>query len=99
MNLLLFTASYPYDGGGENNFLDTEVRYLCEKFERVILVPRKRNGVLHKLTAPIEVDETYAAMFESITPFLLLRSIKFFPVLLSEIISRPALLLYPQAIK
>ncbi|MBX3036835.1 MAG: glycosyltransferase [Anaerolineales bacterium] len=99
MNLLLFTASYPYDGGGENNFLDTEVQYLCEKFERVILVPRKYNGALHKFTAPIEVDETYAAMFENVNLFLLFGSIKFFPIIFSEIISRPSLLLYPQAIK
>jgi len=99
LNLLLFTASYPYDGGGENNFLDTEIKHLCEKFNRVILVPRKCNGALHTLSAPIEVDETYAAMFEHVNPFLLLRGIKFFPMLVSEMIARPSLLLYPQAMK
>ncbi|MBL8099490.1 MAG: glycosyltransferase [Anaerolineales bacterium] len=99
MNLLLLTASYPYDGGGENNFLNTEVQYLCQKFERVILVPRKCNGTLHKITVPIEIDETYSAMFENINLFLLFGSIKFFPVIFSEITSRPSLLLYPQAIK
>ena len=42
MILVLFTASYPYADGSEQTFIRMELPYLARSFERVILVPEKR---------------------------------------------------------
>lgn len=39
MNLIVFTASYPFVVGGESNFLQTEMKYLANEFHRVMVVP------------------------------------------------------------
>ena len=49
MILILFTTSYPYITGGEQNFIEMETRYLLNSFERVIIVPAKTRGQTGKL--------------------------------------------------
>lgn len=97
--LLLFTASYPYDGGAEQTFLDTEIVHLRREFDRVVLVPRKRTGSLLSLPASMEVDESYSTKLDGVNPLVAFANILFSRLFFADILSRLSLLLYPQAIK
>lgn len=97
--LLLFTASYPYDGGAEQTFLDTEIVHLRREFDRAVLVPRKRTGSLLSLPASVDVDERYSAKLDAVGPLAAFANILFSRLFFTDILSRPSLLLYPQAIK
>jgi hypothetical protein len=97
--LLLFTASYPFDGGAEQTFLDTEIIHLRKKFDRVVLVPRKRAGNRLSLPAPVDVDESYSAKLDGANPLTAIAHVLFSRLFFMDILSRPSLLLYPQAIK
>lgn len=97
--LLLFTASYPYDGGAEQTFLDIEIVQLRREFDRVVLVPRKRTGSLLSLPASVEVDESYSAKLDEVHPLAAFAKILFSRLFFADILARPSLLLYPQAIK
>jgi len=99
LSLLLFTASYPYDGGAEQTFLNTEIQHLRTKFDRVVLVPRKRAGSLLPMAESIEVDGSYSASLENVNPITAVQHILFSRLIYSDILSRPSLLLHPQAIK
>ena len=99
MILFLFTASYPYDGGAEQTFLNTEIQHLRNTFDRVVLVPRKRSGSLLSLAESIEVDETYSASLDGVNLITLATNVLFSKLIYSDVLARPALLLYPQAIK
>ena len=99
MILFLFTASYPYDGGAEQTFLNTEIQHVRRVFDRLVLVPRKRAGSLLPVPESVEVDETYSASLDSVNPFTALVNILFSKLIYSDILSRPSLLLYPQAVK
>ncbi|MCC7119845.1 MAG: glycosyltransferase [Anaerolineales bacterium] len=97
--LLLFTASYPFDGGAEQTFLDTEIVHLRKKFERVVLVPRKRTGNLLSLSKSVDVDESYSAKLDGVHPLVAAANVLFSRLFFMDIFSRPSLLMYPQAIK
>jgi glycosyltransferase involved in cell wall biosynthesis len=97
--LLLFTASYPFDGGAEQTFLNVEIQHLRKTFDRVVLVPRKRAGSLLPMAEPVEVDESYSASLEGVNPITAVQHILFSKLIYSDILSRPSLLLHPQAIK
>jgi glycosyltransferase involved in cell wall biosynthesis len=97
--LLLFTTSYPYDAGAEQTFLDIEIQYLQRTFDRVVLVPRKRAGSLLPVAENIEVDETYSALLDRLSPFTVITHALSSKLIYSDILSRPSLLLYPQALK
>lgn len=99
MILLLFTASYPYDGGAEQAFLNTEIQHLLRIFDRVVLVPRKRLGSLLTIAESVEVDETYSAALDGVNPFSAAANMIFSKLIYSDILARPSLLLYPQAVK
>lgn len=99
MILFLFTASYPYDGGAEQTFLDVEIRHLGRTFDRVVLVPRKRAGSLLPVPGSVEVDGTYSETLDAVNPFTALVNILFSRLFYADILSRPSLLLYPQAMK
>ena len=99
MILLLFTASYPYDGGAEQTFLNPEIQHLQKTFDRVVLVPRKCTGTLLLTAGAVEVAESYSASLDQVNPFTALVNILFSKLIYADIISRPSLLLYPQALK
>lgn len=99
MILFLFTASYPYSGAAEQTFLTTEIQHLCQTFDRVVLVPRKRTGPLLPLAESIEVDETYSASLEAINPLKAIANILFSKLIYLDILSRPSLLFHFSAIK
>lgn len=60
MNLIVFTSSYPYVRGGEQNFLDIEVQHLLAEFDRVVIVPEKAEGFRYGDLLHAEVDSSYA---------------------------------------
>ena len=60
MILLLFTSSYPYDYAAEHTFIQPELHYLVEKFEKIVLVPRVCKGNMFPLPPGVEVDDRYA---------------------------------------
>ncbi len=99
LTLLLFTASYPYDIGAEQTFIDLEVRYLRKKFQRVVLVPRKCGGNLLSLPDGVEVETSYATLFAGSPLFSMLSRVIFSSSLYQEIVSLPWLLLYPAALR
>lgn len=65
MNLILFTASFPYVRGGDANFLGVEVKYLSKSFKRVIVVPEKIKAPKLPEHAKLEVDTSYAELLAS----------------------------------
>jgi colanic acid/amylovoran biosynthesis glycosyltransferase len=97
--LLLFTASYPYDGGAEQTFLNTEILHLCQVFDRVVLVPRKQPGTLLPVPESVEVDETYSNTLDNVNLFTAIVNTLVSKLIFSDILSRPSLLFYPQALK
>lgn len=99
MILLLFTASYPFDGGAEQTFLHTEIQHLRNTFDRVVLVPRKRVGSLLPIAESVAVDESYSALLDNVNPLVAISNILFSKLIFSDFLARPSLLLYPQAIK
>lgn len=98
MNLVLFTSTYPFDGGGEQTFLDPELQYLCRVFESVVLVPKKIVGECVQLPDKVVVDESYASLLHKVN--LLSLSAKVFGsgLIYRELFDRPSLLLYPGAL-
>ncbi len=65
MNLILFTSSYPYVRGGEANFLDAEIKYLLNYFDRVVVVPERYENELINAHENLEVNGSYAKFFQS----------------------------------
>jgi glycosyltransferase involved in cell wall biosynthesis len=64
--LLLITESYPYGLAAEDTFLEPELPYLLDVFERVVLVPLRTEGARASLDARVEVDETLAVVMSSV---------------------------------
>lgn len=65
MNLILFTASYPYVRGNEASFLNIEVEYLSKVFDRVLVVPETIKESTPVNHPPVEVNTDYAEMLAS----------------------------------
>jgi glycosyltransferase involved in cell wall biosynthesis len=100
MNLILFTASYPYIVGGEQNFLETEIKCLRSAFDRVSLVPQNIEGQRPKyLPEGVEVEDEYAKLIGSYSrTTTVLRGI-FSLLFIQDVLKRPSLLFFPIAIK
>ncbi len=99
MILLLFTASYPYDAGAEQTFLDLEIQYLRKSFDRIVLVPRKCQGNLLSLPNGVEVEESYAASFVTLSLFPAFWKTIVSSLLYQEIAALPWLLRYPASLR
>jgi len=65
VNLILFTASYPYVRGNETSFLNIEVEYLRKEFDRVIVIPETIKDPVPVEHPGIEVDTSYANLMAS----------------------------------
>lgn len=99
MILLLFTSSYPYDAQHEETFLDPEMQYLLSGFDKVILVPKVRDGVRLPIPENVEVDESYAIFLETVS-----KAKAFLKVILSscfyqDLRSNPLIWTKPSALK
>ena len=60
MNLILFTAAYPYETSGEKNFLEMELPYLLRSFDRVTLVPERCEITRAEVLPGVEIEPGYA---------------------------------------
>lgn len=99
MNLILFTSTYPYDGGAEQTFLELELQHLKNTFNRVILVPKKIDGNRLEIPDGVEVDTSYAASLANTGWLSLMRRVFGSIWYYRELFSRLSLLLlYPQAL-
>jgi len=98
MNLVLFTSTYPFDGGAEQTFLDPELQYLCKAFDRIVLVPKKIVGKCLPLPDGVAVDESYAALLNNARIPLLAGEVFGSSLIYHELLSRPSLLLHPSAL-
>lgn len=98
MNLILFTSTYPYDGGAEQTFLELEIQHLRNAFSRVILVPKKIDGNRLAIPDGVEVDTSYADYLKNAGWFSLMRRVFGSIWFYRELFSRPSLLFYPQAL-
>lgn len=98
MILFIFTTSYPFESGGEKNFLHEEIKHLQKKFNRIILVPRHLKGVRDDLPVAVEVEKSYSNYLNRFNKLNLLAKILASKFLYKEILNRPILLLYPKAI-
>ncbi|MEW6404678.1 MAG: hypothetical protein AB1649_23010, partial [Chloroflexota bacterium] len=98
MNLVLFTSTYPFDGGAEQTFLDPELTHLCREFDHIVLVPKKVVGKCLPLPQEVVVDEKYAVQLENANVFSLAGKLLGEKLLYRELASRPSLLLHPSAL-
>ncbi len=57
--LVLLTTSFPYASGEE--FLDTELGFLQQRFDRIVLVPRNAVGPQRRVPDGVELDLSLAA--------------------------------------
>lgn len=70
MNLILFTASYPYVRGGEQNFIDAEMCWTTKSFEYLVVVPElKETKDIYGELLSADVDDSYARLLESYSKF------------------------------
>lgn len=65
MNLILFTASYPYVRGNEASFLNIEAEHLLKEFDRVVVVPETIKEATPIDHPGVEVDTGYAKLFST----------------------------------
>jgi len=65
VNLILFSSTYPYVIGAEQNFLENEIKYLLAEFDRVVIVPENVKGERFGNQLTAEVDTSYAEYFGS----------------------------------
>lgn len=99
MNIVIFTASYPYDVAVEQSFLNAEIELLSQSFDRVILIPKACKGNLLPVPVGVEVITEYAAYLASASKILAYIAILFSRPLYQEILSRPSLLRYFPAVR
>ena len=62
--LVMFTSSYPYKGGEQ--FIETEIEFLAKEFEKIIIVPAKKNNIIRKVPKNIIIDDYIANINKSI---------------------------------
>lgn len=61
--LVLFSTTYPYQAFHENTFLQPEITWLCQYFDRVVLAPRFRTASQFPLPANTAVENSFADIF------------------------------------
>jgi colanic acid/amylovoran biosynthesis glycosyltransferase len=62
VNLILFSASFPFVRGNEASFLGIEVQHLVKAFDHVLVVPEEIKNPTPVEVAGIEVDTSYSKM-------------------------------------
>ncbi len=99
MTVLLFTAKYPYNVGAEQSFLEVEINYLAQVFERVVLLPRNTEGERLALPAGVEVDDSYAYALNHADKLQAALAVLGAPCLYQEVLAHPSILVFPSAFK
>ena len=95
MILVLFTSSYPYDIALEQTFLDKEVSFLSENFNRVIIVPEQRSATKCSVPANIEIREDYSITLAKGKKIGAIPKILFSHKFYKEIMVQPSVFLHP----
>jgi glycosyltransferase involved in cell wall biosynthesis len=67
--LILFTATYPYDGSAEQTFLNREIEHLASTFDKVVLIPQDRSGNRLRIPRNVDVVEEYALEIKENHPY------------------------------
>lgn len=58
--IILFTLSYPYKIGAENTFIENEIRYLTNNFNKVTVIPSKIEGEAYNFESlDFNVDKSF----------------------------------------
>lgn len=98
MILLVFTSSYPYEVQHEDTFLEPEIPHMLSGFDKVILVPKVREG--KRLTVPeeVEVDESYAIFLETVNRFSALLRVLFSECYYRDLRKNPFIWTKPSAL-
>ena len=64
--IIFFTASYPYNNGGEDSLIEPELKFL-KKYFKITIVPfikKKRIKKKNELLRGIKINEEYAEIFD-----------------------------------
>jgi len=97
--LLIFTSSYPYEYAAEYTFIQPELDYLVNKFERIVLVPRVCQGKMFPVPPGVEVNRQYADfLLWNSTPRKMIETAFSSQCFFQEIRKHGAILLYPSKI-
>jgi len=62
--LVMFTSTFPYQGGEQ--FIETEIEFLSKEFEKIIVVPAKKNNIIRKIPENVIIDNYIANINKSI---------------------------------
>ncbi len=92
--LVFFTLQYPY-GSKSETFIESEIQYLAESFERVIILPREKNSEKKRTVPPnVEVNDLliskdklenhYRYLFSSVRVFLTVFRIYIYTVIFDK---------------
>ena len=98
MILLVFASSYPYDAQREETFLDPEMPHMLSRFEKVILVPKIREGKRLAVPPEVEVDESYAGFLETVNKFSTLLKVLFSSCFYRDVFKNPFIWTKPSAL-
>jgi len=61
--LILFTTSFPYAGGEQ--FLETEIKYLSEEFDEIIIIPAKKSLNIRKIPQNVTINNAICDLNKS----------------------------------
>ncbi len=98
MILLLFTSSYPYDAQHEETFLGPEMQHMLSGFDKVILVPKVRDGNRLPVPAGVDVDESYAVFLETVSKATAFLKVIFSPSFYRDLHANPQIWKKPSAL-
>ena len=100
MDLVIITQSYPFKRNFEQTFLNQEIPFLANSFERLFIIPKSGNGETLKLRFDnIIIDSGYSntdiSNKEAITN-LLNYNLKIYNIILRELITVPSIFFNPR---
>jgi len=87
-SLIIFTVSYPY--GAKEQFLEAELLYLSECFEKITIIPTYISKETRKIPKNVSVDSEYALKHTNLSFFIQSFTSKYFYI---EVIDTPSILL------
>jgi glycosyltransferase involved in cell wall biosynthesis len=98
--LAFVTESYPYAAAVEDTFVEPELPYLRAAFESVVLIPTRMEGSRATPPADIEIDDDLARFLsDNSARFWLIARALISRLFWRDVISRPALLSSPRALR
>jgi glycosyltransferase involved in cell wall biosynthesis len=99
MHLVFLTSNFPF--GGREPFIETEINFLADAFDKITIVPYLTHETRRQLPNNVELDTSFAKLRRSgrmralKSIFVAATSIEFY----AEILARPLTLFQPAALK